>query len=345
MTGIPLPAVNVVVREAVPADFDMVSAIVRTSFAAGPYGHLHLSPARVELESDSAGRAASGRLLIAIDQGDAGGRIVGTASLLRAGSAHARIATTGEVELRLVAVDPAIQGSGVGDALVAASIEHARQLGAQRLVLDTGDRNTRAQRLYLRHGFERVLERETRDDADVVSFVYSFDLERVTGIRVRLIRSHEIDRVADLTETAYVTAYPDLPAGYRASLREVAARAREHEIWIAEDIATGDILGTVATPQNGFWISELGQPGELDFRLLAVDPAARGRGIGELLTRHVISLARIRGLSRVVMNSGPEMLGAHRLYDRLGFDRLADRSVTFVDSGRTVTLLTFGFTV
>ena len=272
-------------------------------------------------------------------------RIVGTASLLRADAAQARVAIEGEVELRLVGVDPAIQGSGIGDALVAASIVEARVLGARALVLDTGSLNLRAQRLYLRHGFERVAERETLGDEHVESLVYSFDLGKTDGIRVRLVRSDEIERVADLTENAYVSDYPGIPDGYRASLRDVATRAREHEIWVAEDVATGSILGTVATPRPGSWISELGRDGELDFRLLAVDPSARGRGIGELLTRHVIGLARTRGLSRVVMNSGPEMLGAHRLYDRLGFARLPDRSVTFTDSGQTITLLTFGLDV
>jgi len=114
-------------------------------------------------------------------------------------------------------------------------------------------------------------------------------------------------------------------------------------VWVAEDIATGAILGTVATPRPGGWISELGKTGELDFRLLAVAPAARGRGIGELLTRHVLTLARERGLGRVVMNSGPEMLGAHRLYDRMGFTRLPDRYVTFTSSNGPVTLLTFAY--
>ncbi|WP_159607584.1 GNAT family N-acetyltransferase, partial [Agromyces humi] len=80
---------------------------------------------------------------------------------------------------------------------------------------------------------------------------------------------------------------------------------------------------------------------ELDFRLLAVDPSARGRGVGALLTRHVIELARLRGLDRVVMNSGPQMVGAHALYAKLGFSRLHDREREIVDGGRTFRLLAF----
>ena len=322
-----------------PGDYDDVAELTQRSFLAGPYGHLHASAERVAYERDSAGRAAAGALLVATDDT---GVIVGTASLLRHGESMTRLARESEAELRLVATDPLAAGRGVGDALVAASILEARSWGARSLVLDTGSLNTRAQRLYLRWGFQRVLDREVADDGPVVSLVYEFELTRAHGLLVRLVRADEIEQVADLVELAYTSDY-DLPDGYRRSLREVADRARDHEVWVAEDIATGALLGTVATPRPGAWISELGQDGELDFRLLAVDPAARGRGIGELLTRHVLELGRQRGLGRVVMNSGPEMIGAHRLYDRMGFDRLDDRTVTFTDSGRTITLLTFGY--
>jgi len=98
----------------------------------------------------------------------------------------------------------------------------------------------------------------------------------------------------------------------------------------------------VATPRPGEFISELGQPGELDFRLLAVAPGARGRGFGALLTRHVIGLARERALDRVVMNSGDMMIGAHRLYEKLGFSRIPERDLTVVDGEQTIVIFTFG---
>ena len=335
----PAPTFAGEVRQATPADFEAVADLTRRGFLSGPYGHLHASPEREAYERDSAGRAAAGALLVATD---ATGTIVGTASLLRFGQPNTRLAREGEAELRLVATDPLVRGGGIGDALVAASIGEARSWGARSLVLDTGSLNVAAQRLYLRWGFQRQVAREHPDDSEVISLVYSFDLAATTGVLVRLVRASEIETVADLTENAYTSDY-ELPDGYRQSLRLVASRARDHEVWVAEDRETGSLLATVATPRPGSWISELGQTGELDFRLLAVDPSARGRGLGELLTRHVLELGRERGVQRVVMNSGPEMLGAHRLYDRMGFRRLPERAVTFEDSGRTVTLLTFAY--
>jgi ribosomal protein S18 acetylase RimI-like enzyme len=107
---------------------------------------------------------------------------------------------------------------------------------------------------------------------------------------------------------------------------------------------TGQLLGTVTVPRPGGRISELGQDGELDFRLLAVAPAARRRGIGRLLVEHVIALAAERGATRVVMNSGPQMTGAHQLYYAMGFARLTERETRTVE-GHARPLLAFGYEV
>lgn len=154
------------------------------------------------------------------------------------------------------------------------------------------------------------------------------DTEPVT---VRLVEPSEHDAVAALLVEAYTSDY-DISGEYRVSLSAVAERAAEHEVWVAVG-ADDQLLGTVATPRAGRLISELARDGELDFRLLGVSPAARGRGVGETLTRHVLDLARERGASRVVMNSGPQMISAHRLYHRLGFARFHERETRVLDDG------------
>lgn len=171
--------------------------------------------------------------------------------------------------------------------------------------------------------------------------------------QIRLVRPDEHAAVAELLLDAYSSEYT-LSADYRTSLGEVAERAAEHEVWVAVDDAAapkpgpgvgqrtpGALLGTVVTPSPGRVISELARPGEVDFRLLGVAPAARGRGVGAALTRFVLDLARSRGADRVVMNSGPQMLSAHRLYQRLGFERLLERETRVLDDGTR--LLAFGY--
>jgi len=52
-----------------------------------------------------------------------------------------------------------------------------------------------------------------------------------------------------------------------------------------------------------------------------VDTAARGRGVGEALTRDAIERARTAGAKAVNLTSHPRRDAANRLYQRVGFER------------------------
>lgn len=112
--------------------------------------------------------------------------------------------------------------------------------------------------------------------------------------------------------------------GYDAELRDIARRVELAEVLVAVGEA-GDVLGCVTIVRPGSAYAEISRPGELEFRMLAVAPSARGRGVGEALTRAVLDRARTLGLRRVVLSSLDGMRSAHRLYERLGFTRLPER--------------------
>lgn len=169
----------------------------------------------------------------------------------------------------------------------------------------------------------------------------SVHVNETTGpdtLEIRLMAADEASAVADLLLGAYGGDF-SLTATYLAEIAAVAERAAQHEVWVAVDVATGALLGTVATPCAGATISPLAREGELDFRFLGVAHAARGRGVGERLVRHVLALAAERGLDRVVMNTGGEMVAAQRLYDRMGFARLHEREFMVERSDGTSFLL------
>ena len=60
------------------------------------------------------------------------------------------------------------------------------------------------------------------------------------------------------------------------------------------------------------------------FRLLAVDPAARGLGIGKLLTQECIRKAREANLSQMIIHSTKAMEVAWKMYEAMGFKRSED---------------------
>jgi GNAT superfamily N-acetyltransferase len=143
-------------------------------------------------------------------------------------------------------------------------------------------------------------------------------------VRVRRARVEELDAVGELTVAAYVADGMDLADSYVEVLADAARRAGDADLLVAVD-ADDRLLGTVTVCEPGTPWAEVSRPGELEFRMLAVTPAAQGRGVGERLIRAVLDRADERGVYRVVLCSSDYMHVAHRLYHRLGFTRLPCR--------------------
>jgi GNAT superfamily N-acetyltransferase len=60
------------------------------------------------------------------------------------------------------------------------------------------------------------------------------------------------------------------------------------------------------------------------FRLLAVDPSIRGKGIGKLLTLECIRKAKEAKKSKIVIHTTKPMQVAWKMYENLGFKRSED---------------------
>jgi len=113
---------------------------------------------------------------------------------------------------------------------------------------------------------------------------------------------------------------------YAAELRDVARRAREAVLLAAFDDLTGAPLGCVTYVPDAAnpWAEHL-REGEASIRMLAVAPAAQGRGVGTALLDACLDRARADGRRAVFLHSLPVMEGAQRIYARRGFRRAPDR--------------------
>jgi ribosomal protein S18 acetylase RimI-like enzyme len=111
---------------------------------------------------------------------------------------------------------------------------------------------------------------------------------------------------------------------YEAELRDAAGRAAEAAVLVAAE-PDGRLLGTLTWCPPGSRLRELAtRPGQGEFRMLAVHPAARRRGVARALVEHCLADARRLGLTELVLSSMPEMTAAHTLYVSLGFRRAAE---------------------
>ena len=147
--------------------------------------------------------------------------------------------------------------------------------------------------------------------------------ERDSGVLLRRAEPRDVDAVGEVTVAAYAEFTHGPADPYVERLRDAATRRREAELWVAE--LDGAVVGTVTIALEGSPWREIGEPGEGEFRMLAVAPAARRRGVGEALMQLVLDRFRERGAHAVVLSSLAEMTAAHRVYERLGFRRLPER--------------------
>lgn len=137
----------------------------------------------------------------------------------------------------------------------------------------------------------------------------------------------ELAAVGELTVAAYeADGYLRGDSdGYADSLRAAGDRAREATLVVAVGTRPRELLGTVTYCRAGTPWAEVAQPGEAELRMLAVAPSARGLGVGRALTEWCIDRARADGATALALSSLTVMHTAHRLYERLGFERTPER--------------------
>ena len=129
-------------------------------------------------------------------------------------------------------------------------------------------------------------------------------------------------RVTVAANAEFAPADPDDPfqtswARYLVEMADAAARAAEGMLLIA--VEDSRVVGTVTLylgPGSMQW-----RPGDAMFRLLAVEPAARGRGIGRALFQACLERARAAGKQRMALHTTAWMTLARGMYERAGFKR------------------------
>jgi predicted N-acetyltransferase YhbS len=143
-------------------------------------------------------------------------------------------------------------------------------------------------------------------------------------MRVREATSDDFEEIARLTVAAYRALDRWVGDDYAAHLADVAARAGAENtlVLVAEEDGEG-ILGSVTLTLGGgpFFEWKHGVDGDCGFRMLAVDPAAQGKGVGPRLVAECLDRARAAGCRTMIIGSTEWMTIAHRLYERVGFRR------------------------
>lgn len=141
-------------------------------------------------------------------------------------------------------------------------------------------------------------------------------------MEVRKATAKDTSAVAELWTEAYVT----LGVGGRTRPYgevDFCDSARHGEVYVTD----GDcgLTGVVVLFPPGAPGRVIGEQGEAELSRLAVAASARRIGIGRALASFCECRARAAGWSAIALWSRPGQVGAHRLYESLGYCRVPER--------------------
>ncbi|WP_372623133.1 GNAT family N-acetyltransferase [Falsiroseomonas sp.] len=247
-----------------------------------------------------------------------GGQVVGMAATRPLGHDAAW-------EICKVYVAKSSRGSGLAHRLMQQAESHARDAGAQRLVLWTDTRFEAAHRFYEKRGFVRQGSIRILDDiSNSLEFRYT---KPVAGLVVEALdaaaaasaerRLSEI-LIACVEAGASVSFLPPLaPAVARAFWQRVSSDVALGKRLLLVAWLEGELVGTVQLaldmPQN--------QPHRADVAKLLVDPAARRAGVGRALMRRAEQAARGIGRRLLVLDTWRGDAG-EALYRSMGWNEV-----------------------
>jgi len=154
-----------------------------------------------------------------------------------------------------------------------------------------------------------------------------------TAVVVRNAKPEEFVGIGKMMVNVYAAldGFPkpaELPQ-YYDMLRNVGELTKKSgtELLVAAS-PSGDIKGAVVyyadIAQYGANITAGGEKNASGFRLLAVDPAARGQGVGKLLVNACIQKAKDHKHEQVILHTTKSMMTAWVMYETMGFKHSSD---------------------
>ncbi len=209
-------------------------------------------------------------------------------------------------ELRRIYARPEERGTGVARALMARLERAAAERGLSRILLVTGDRQTRARRFYEALGYTRIPP-------------YGEHVGRLWAVCYE-------KRVMPSSIT-FESASPEVPevaallGSYEAEF--LALHSREETGWRGEAGHRG--LNMLIVRRDGRPVGCGGirmlDDSAAELKRMYVVPGERSKGIAAELVSRLERMAVGHGASRMLLDTSERMASAVRLYERLGYVR------------------------
>lgn len=159
------------VRPILPSEYEALGRLTVVAYTSLP-GAVREPDYEVEL-ADVAAKLTASEVIVAVEDGSVLG---GVAFVGDVASPMHEFDDDRAASFRHLAVDPAAQGKGVGQALVTWCLERSRALGFSRVLIHTTPWMLGAHRLYERNGFVRDPTHDWTPVPDVPLLAYRLEL-------------------------------------------------------------------------------------------------------------------------------------------------------------------------
>jgi ribosomal protein S18 acetylase RimI-like enzyme len=145
---------------------------------------------------------------------------------------------------------------------------------------------------------------------------------------VREAGEAELERVLSVLAAANAEFEAVVPRAfydaYLANVLDLASRSLDAQLLVAEFGDGRHVIGAItlypdASKEGWGWPA-----GWAGIRAVAVEPSARGLGIGRRLAEACVERARALGAPTICLHTAPFMEAAIRMYESLGFRRAAE---------------------
>ena len=159
-------------------------------------------------------------------------------------------------------------------------------------------------------------------------------------LSIELATPADYQRVGELTAESYFAAghFSSPQDEYLNFVRKVAERATQTEVYVVR--RAGEIVGSMTLIRAGSDYADIALPGELEIRMLSVDPAAQRGGIGRAMVSATIERARsLPGINAVSLTTGSTWHSARALYESMDF--VHDPQRDWVVPGTDISLVVY----
>ncbi|MBE4908452.1 GNAT family N-acetyltransferase [Bacillus luteolus] len=145
-------------------------------------------------------------------------------------------------------------------------------------------------------------------------------------MNIRDALPHEVPIIREQRVAAYSEHAESIPTDHWNALRKAISSDADIQPGVELIVAEidGKILGSVALfpPKTDAYEGFIEQLEHAEIRLLAVSPAARGKGVASALIQDCIERTKAKGYDAIGLHTGDFMESAMALYERIGFERL-----------------------